>query len=107
MTDAVRPLAAEDVGAGDCVVVMQVTVQVPSFFWCSDPSFPPRPDVVNLNFMPCESGQPLAVISVCLPFVLVESYDGTRKTLDLRQCRVARVSPEFAAKVRKSLQKNK
>ncbi len=106
-TDAVRVLAADDVSVGDYLVVMNVTLQIPSFYWSLDYQVSSRTELVHLSYMPGDCGSPLEVIAVCLPFLLVETFDGTRQTKDLRQCRVARVSPEFASKVRKSLAKNK
>jgi hypothetical protein len=105
--NAVQSLAADDVDVGDFVVVMHVTLQYPSFLWCHEPVAFSRPEMIPLSWMPCDGGKPLEVIAVCIPFLLVERVDGTRETLDLRQCRIARTSPEFAKKVRKAHVKNK
>ena len=64
------------------------------------------PEMIPLSWMPCDGGKPLEVIAMCIPFLLVEKVDGTRETLDMRQCRIARISPEFAEKVRKAHHKN-
>ncbi len=104
---AVQSIAADDVSVGDFVVVMNVTLQYPSFLWCHEPVAFSRPEMIPLNWMPTDGGKPLKVIAICIPFLLVKKVDGTRETLDLRQCRIARISPEFAEKIRKAHAKNK
>lgn len=104
--DAVRMLAADDVAVGEFVVVMSATAQIPSYFWCFESLDYPRNEMVQMNFVPSESGQPLEVVAICLPFLLVEDFASQRQILDLRHARIARVNEAFAEKTRKSLAKN-
>ena len=92
-----RPLAPEDVRPGDYVAILHVICELPSFLWGADSCMVPMDEPVRIPFVPQGGGVALRVTSVCLPFVLVKSARGTRRTLDLRQCRVARLDRRFAS----------
>jgi hypothetical protein len=57
--------------------------------------------------IPETSGQPLKVLSVCLPFVCVKDALGETRTLDLRKHRLARLDSRFARTVWKGQKKSR
>ena len=91
-----KALAPEDVRPGDFVALLHVTAELPSFLWCTDAWSLPADEPMRIQFVPCGGGVPLKVQSVCLPFVLVKLPIGGRRTLDLRQCRLARLDRAYA-----------
>lgn len=86
-----KPLAPEEIRAGDYVSPLYVIYEVPSFFWCCDSNLQRRDELVRLCCLPQAGGAPLKVISVCLPFVLVKLPGGERQSLDVRKVRLARL----------------
>lgn len=98
-----RTLAPEDIRPGDYVAVLRETSEWPSFIW--DHLMLAAEDIVRIATIPKASGTPFKVKSVCLPFVLVKTPTGDKKTLDIRRCELARLQPAFAKaawKARKS-----
>lgn len=51
----------------------------------------------RVRFLPDDVG-PMRVVEVCLPFVLVCAANGKHRTIDVRKCRLARVSERFGRK---------
>ncbi|MAE66801.1 MAG: hypothetical protein CMJ18_21290 [Phycisphaeraceae bacterium] len=49
----------------------------------------------RVRYIPEQSGRPLKVLGVCLPFVLVRRPDGRHVTLDLRRHHVVRLSKSY------------
>ncbi|TWU29279.1 hypothetical protein [Bythopirellula polymerisocia] len=92
-----KPLAPEEIRAGDYVSLLHVFYDVPSFFWCSDAVTQRREELVRLCYIPESGGVPLKVKAVCLPFVLVKHPMGGKRTLDVRKVRLARLDREYAA----------
>jgi hypothetical protein len=92
-----KALAPEDVREGDFVARLHVTAEVPSFLWCADAATLPCHEPVRIQLLPRRAGIPLKVKSVCLPFVLVRLPGGERQTLDLRECRLARLDSAYAS----------
>ncbi len=91
-----KSLAPEDVRAGDYVAVLHIVHEFPAIVWCDDTSLIDRNEIVRLPFVPENGGQPLKVISVCLPFVLVKYPGGKQRSLDVRHCRLARLDRAYA-----------
>ena len=92
-------MAAEDLQLGDYVALLRVVCEVPSFLW-RDEAHQLTPDVpVRLHLLPEDSGRPLLIRQLCLPFVFVETPDGSCETLDLRRCELTRLDPEFGKTV--------
>ena len=91
-----KALAPEDVRPGDFVALLHVIAELPSFLWCTETWALPVHEPVRIQFAPGGGGVPLKVKSVCLPFVLVKLPTGGRRTLDLRQCRLARLDISYA-----------
>lgn len=99
-----RPLAPEDITAGDHVCVLSVMYEV------LPPCFEARPgtciEPVRVACAPRGGGLPMKVIDTCLPYVLVKRHDGKHRTLDIRRHKLARVSKRFAREVRKRWRKD-
>jgi hypothetical protein len=100
-----RPLAPEDVRAGDYICVMKVLQEYMPFWAILEESWK-KPELIRLTWMPADSGTPLKVVEVCIPFVLVQQVDGTHKTLDLRRHGVGRLSDRFGSRAFKRLRRN-
>src|SRR5262245_44709770 len=88
---AARQLAPEDVRAGDYICVMKVLQEYMPYWALLEESWKP-PELIRLTWMPADSGTPLKVVEVCVPFVLVQQVDGSHKTLDLRRHQIGRLS---------------
>ncbi|MBX3442693.1 MAG: hypothetical protein KF774_09800 [Planctomyces sp.] len=101
-----KPIAAEDLCAGQDVAVLHELHEVPSFFWCQMETLPPD-ELVRLRALPRDSGLPLKVRSVCLPFVLVDTPTEGSRLLDTRRLQLVRLDREFARQVRKKLRDRK
>lgn len=91
---ASRKTAAEDIQLGDYLALLRVIWQLPSFLWREDSTLA-ADEPVLIPMFPEDNGRPLLVKHVCLPFLLVETPDGSCETLDLRRCEVTRLDPEF------------
>jgi hypothetical protein len=100
-----KALAPEDIRRGDFVSLLNVTYELPSYFWDADATTLPRDEPVRIRFVPECGGVPLRVKSVCLPFVLVKTPQGERCTLDVRRCRLARLDRRYAADAWKAYKK--
>jgi hypothetical protein len=100
-----RSLAPEDLSCGDFVAILHEIVEWPSFFWSCDAQLLPPDELVRLTVRSSEGGTPLKVKAICLPFVFVKKPCGTHQTLDVRQHRLVRLTPEYAGVVWKSMSK--
>ncbi len=96
-----RQIAPEDVRPGDYVTLSKQTCE----FLPSDCDASWRSDVrlLRAEYIPYDSGEPLKVVSVCLPFVLVKNSDGRHETLDLRRQRLMRLADTFGRQAWKSM----
>jgi hypothetical protein len=107
-TIVARSLAAEDLRCGDFVSILHEIVEWPSFMWSGCDSLLLPPDQpVRLASRSSDSGTPLKVKAICLPFVFVKQPCGTHRTLDVRRHRLVQLSPEYAELVWKSLAKRR
>lgn len=104
-SELAKTLAAEDIRCGDVVAVLDLIQELPSFLWTAEPSVLPPGELVRLHCRNPEAGRPLRVEAVCLPYLLVSTPAGRPKTLDVRQCRLVRLSEVYARKVWKRLRK--
>ena len=91
-----KPLAPEDVRVGDYVSPLHETLDFASFLWCADGTFADRSETVPIRFVADNSGQPLKVQAVCLPFVLVKHPVRGTLTLDVRRHQLARLDRAYA-----------
>lgn len=88
----VRPFCPEDVRAGDFVMVMRESFDL---VWPG--CFPGEGSlrVERVSLVPNETGMPVRVEAVCVPFVLVRDARGRRSMIDTRRVELARVSGRF------------
>jgi hypothetical protein len=91
-----RALAPEDIRPGDYIALLHEIYELPSFYWCADAALMPVERPVRIRYVPHEDQVPLRVMHVCLPFVLVDSPQGTCRTIDLRLRQLARLDRAFA-----------
>jgi hypothetical protein len=91
-----KPLAPEEIRAGEFVTALHTVYELPSFFWCADRSIMPAEEPVRIRLVARGGGKPWRVRSVCLPFVLVKSPSGREVTIDVRKWQLARLDREFA-----------
>ena len=103
-----KSLAPEEVRTGDYVSILHNIFEFPALIWCDDTSIVEHDKIIQLPLFPRENtGEPLLVKAVCLPFVLVKHPCGKRSTLDVRQNRLARLDRCYAKLARKAYQSNK
>jgi hypothetical protein len=102
-----KVLAPDDIREDGYVAVLYEVCQLPSFFWCEDATLMPPQQPVRIHLIPDDAGIPYRVKSVCLPFVLVEHPAGQHRTLDLRNCQIARLQTKYAKLAWKKLKANK
>ena len=98
-TSSCRMLAPEDILPNDYIVQMQVIQEFPSFYYMDEATTQDVEQPLRYASIPCDPGQPARVQAVCLPFVFVKLTTGHYVTWDVRLCRLARVSREFADQV--------
>lgn len=96
-----RTLAPEDIHIEQWVAVFTVICEFLPCWAIESPSDIDRIRTVRYAYAPESAGEPLRVIDVCLPFVLVESVTGAPRVLDLRACTLVALAPRFAKSVRK------
>lgn len=89
-----KELAPEEVRKGDFV---QLLYDVHEFlpFWALTDRYADV-TLLRIQTLPCGEQTPLKVVAVCLPFIAVKTVERKHKTLDLRACRIARVSERYA-----------
>ncbi len=102
-----RPVAPEDLRCGDFVSVLSEIGEYLSFLWCHDSQLLAPNEPVRVQWRPDDAGMPLKVKAICLPFVFAKVPTGPGRLLDVRQCRLVRLSPGYARTVWKSLKKTK
>lgn len=86
-----RKVAPEDMRPGDYVTVAHETAE---FIFCLD-EWRKQVEPTRVTFMPDCAGQPLRVVSVCLPYVLVRTPERKHETLDLRRHHLVRLSRAY------------
>lgn len=96
--------APEDLRRGAYVAVLNEVVEFPGCCWFDLPAQPPE-EPVRVRFMSQDSGTPVKVQALCLPFVFVRHPDGWTETLDVRRVQLVRVSRAYARAVWKSVRK--
>ena len=98
----VRPLAPEDIRRGTHVAVLYFVLEYLPFGCDEAWQQPMKPRRVEVLPGP-ESGTPLRVREVCLPYILVEHPDGKHRTIDVRRYRLGLLSERVAEKAFKRL----
>ena len=102
-----KPLAPEDIRAGDYVAPLHVIYEIPSFLWCGDSASLPPHVPVQISLLPQRGGIPLKVKAICLPYVFVESPRRKPQVLDVRRCRLARLDQSYGKMVWRALRKKR
>lgn len=101
--DVTRPLAPEDLEAGQFVAVLQ---RFKEFIWpCAAFDVSGAVRTIRYRELPEETDTPLKIVEVCLPFVLVRKPDGSHLSIDTRQVQLTRVSDRFGRKCFKRLRR--
>ncbi len=97
-TRTARPIAPEDIRKGKYVAVLSITHELLPLL-CESAWLFERSQPCRIAFWPDEDEmEPVKVISLCLPFVLVKDARGRVRTFDVRRHRLAAVSEEFGRK---------
>lgn len=94
-------VAPEDIRIDQWVAVLSVTCEFLPTWAIDSPSDIDGLRAVRYTYAPEQAGEPLRVVDVCVPFVLVEDAQGKPQVLDLRMCTLVAVSNRFAKAVRK------
>ena len=100
-------VGGDDLRCGDMVAVLDEIGEYVSFLWDRDPQILPPQEPIRVQWRTRTQGRPLKVDSICLPFVFVEMPNGKYRTLDVRQCRLARLDPDYARRVWEKSRKRK
>lgn len=90
----------EDLHPGDYVTVAHTTYEFFADFCALGENRDVTP--TRITMIPDEAGQPMKVLAVCLPFVLVRYTNRVAGTLDLRRHRVAKLSDTYGRKAFKA-----
>ncbi|QDV69344.1 hypothetical protein Poly24_30590 [Rosistilla carotiformis] len=96
-------VAGEDIQPGDFVTVLTELVELPSFLWACSSLTLPAEEPIAFRFRPQETGKPLKVFTVCLPFVYAKNDRGAVVTIDTRLKQLVRLDRQCARKVWKQL----
>ena len=92
-TDLARVLAPEDIQRGMYVSTMHEVYEHVSCFFQPEPWSSGRPAWSLI--LPEYGSEPLKVIEICLPFILVEDSDGGYETVDVNSKRLAELSDRY------------
>lgn len=90
-------LSPDDVAIGDYITITHMTYELIP---------PPCGDSWNKTIEPSrvtilhhDAGRPLKVIEVCIPFILTRDANGQHEPVDLRRCRIARLSQKYGKRL--------
>jgi len=98
-----RAISPEDIRPEMYVTMLSIVTEHLPFIICADDVAYRQPETFRVQWVPRCEPQPLKVLEVCLPFVLVKQPDGALRTLDVRRYRLAQLSEEFGKKAFKML----
>lgn len=98
-----RTLAPEDILVDCYVAVLARAFEFAPTWAVESVEDAKRLEIHRLWLSPESPGEPLRVLSVCVPFVLVEGVKGEPAMLDLRSCALVEVSEEYAKACRKHM----
>lgn len=88
-----RFVGPEDLREGDYVTITDVTCELVPLL--CDESWRTRAEAIKVRLTPGCAGWPQKVVTICLPFVLVKDPRGVHGTIDLRRCRIARLTRDY------------
>lgn len=100
-----RRLAPEDIRVGNHVTVLRQALELPTFLWCGETSAVDRERPVIYRHTPGNSGEPLKVLAVCLPFVYVENTQCEPATIDVRRSELAELAADYVEVIRRKRKK--
>lgn len=90
-----RPVAAEDLRPGEYVAILRTVNEWMPLF-CDGEAWKERTEPRRMLWLPDDDQlDPMKIVSICLPFVLVTKADGKHRTIDARQVRLARLPKSF------------
>lgn len=92
-------LAPEDIQVGDYLAILRVTSEYVVPPWQRTDCNPELTPVMRFAHYPANTGRPLKVLEICLPFVLVEKPNGKHTSLDVRRMQLARISAAYGERV--------
>jgi len=95
---AIQPVAPEDIHAGDYLALTHRSYQLlPDSLenWGGNNTV----KTVRVDVMPCDSGEPMRVLAVCLPFITAVSPHRFVTTIDLRREHVGRLPKAYGRHV--------
>lgn len=90
-----RVLSPEDIQVGDQIALTHIHIQlVPDMIevFLAGQTIEP----IRMTAMPGDSGWPIKVLAVCLPFLMTETVTGSRCVIDTRRYEFVRVSDAYA-----------
>ena len=89
-----KSLAPEDIRTGMYIALLHdVEEFLPSVYFHEVPGGR-EVELLRVASLPGDV-QPMKVVEVCVPYVLVRGISGDHRTLDVRRCRLARVTARF------------
>lgn len=94
--DLSRALAPEEIEPGSYVSILKVVIE---HLPCCENLDWRELELKRLAWLPWGNWEPMYVVEVCLPYVLVKCSDGTHTTIDTRRFRLARVTRRFGREV--------
>ena len=100
-----RRLAPEDIQVGNFVTILQQVLELPTFLWLGETAAVDRERPVAYRHTPANSGEPLKVLAVCLPFVYVENTSGEPATLEVRRSELAELPASYVEVIRRKRKK--
>lgn len=99
-------VAGEDLQIGDYVAILNSTFQLISSQ--RDRCDRNPEEIIRVQYMPTDAGQPRKVVAVCLPFVYVKCANEISEIIDLRLTQLARLDRQCAKEIwRQTASKNK
>lgn len=105
-TTLARSLAPEEIRPGTYVSVLHEVKEFLPWACQIDPALS-RPEPVSVRWLPEDEPEPLRVLEVCLPFVLVQRPRGRARTLDVRRVRLAGLSESYGETAFKRLRRRR
>lgn len=102
-TSVVARIAGEDLKPGDFITALTEMIELPSFLWCCDSVATPKDELVRLNCLPRDAGEPFKIMVVCLPFVYTKRANGKLATFDIRKHQLVKLDNKSGKKVWKRM----
>ena len=88
-----RLVGLEDLQPGTYVTIAHETYEL--IPWDCEGPWKHELEPVRITCMPWNSGWPYRVVGICAPYVFVADPHGEHRSLDMRRCRLARLSRRF------------